>query len=140
MCSFLQTESCFFNGQVIEHDATTATTKNGCVEGFPEIDSCCLGVLDGEPTAYKKGNHEDVVVGVCLKTWGVLPHDTRDKLGRHFFSSLSPTSNYIEYTEKNHWWYVDYSYKQYEHENCCAPHMVLFHGVSDAEFSILNSL
>jgi hypothetical protein len=38
-----------------------------------------------------KGNHEDAMTGVCLKSFGAFPKDTRDPFGREHFLAIPPS-------------------------------------------------
>eukprot|EP00937_MAST-01D_sp_MAST-1D-sp2_P004979 g4979.t1 len=58
-----------------------------CIAGAPSYDCRC------EPK--KKGNHEDLMAGICLRLWGVEPGDTRDAAGRdHFYAYFDAPSAY----------------------------------------------
>ncbi|CAM9142675.1 unnamed protein product, partial [Chrysoparadoxa australica] len=75
---------------------------------------------------------EDVQVAKCLALSGVLPYDTRDKLGRERFHPFSPGAHFAYRIPppgvKD--WYPRFSFDLKEGRDCCAPDSISFHYVN----------
>ena len=80
-----------------------------------------------------RGNHEDAMTGVCLKTFGAFPKDTRDALGREHFLAVDPSQALqswfktpLDFTDR-------FSFDMHEGPMCCAPYVALFHKVTNVK-------
>ncbi|CAM9439717.1 unnamed protein product [Chrysoparadoxa australica] len=99
-----------------------------------------LGILndnidDARCQAHVITAKEDVQVARCLALGGVLPHDTRDALGRERFHPFTPGKHFsyrIPYFAflGIYGWYPRYAIDLKEGPDCCAPDSVSFHYIT----------
>lgn len=79
---------------------------------------------------YGPPQYEDVALGKCLLELGILPHNTRDAVGRERFMVFDPIDMYDEsFGRKHDFWYPAYSYNPTFNQNCCSPDAVAFHRI-----------
>ena len=65
---------------------------------------------DGEKCRYDAGGAEDMEMGVCMQNIGVVPVDSRDKLGRERFLPFLPEHHLIPNLIPKDNWYWQYNY------------------------------
>ena len=76
---------------------------------------------------------EDVAVGRCLKTMGIIPSNTRDLSDRETFMPFKPKLHLTPGYPVGAWIY-EYNFRPYKDgPECCSDHAISFHYVSPAE-------
>ena len=105
------------------------------MQGFNRAHEHCVDTFDSDVCVCKvhRGNHEDVLTGVCLKSFGVFPKDTRDELGREHFLAVAPSNSLVTWYKTPLDFTDRFSFDMHEGPMCCAPEVALFHKIANVE-------
>lgn len=82
--------------------------------------------------SYGPAQYEDVALGRCLRELGILPHNTRDGLGRERFMVFDPDDVYnVTFGRLHDGWYPSHSYTPHFDRRCCSSDAVVFHRIHE---------
>lgn len=87
------------------------------------------------------GGIEDIEMGKCMETVGVLAGDTRDDLGRGRFFLNTPEAHLIPGNKDAGFWYWRHMwYKSDEGLDCCSDNAITFHNIGPKTMYVLDYL
>ena len=94
------------------------------------------------PTLCKKEDTEDVNMGNCLKSVGVVSMDSRDNFGRYRFLPFTPGSHLglSEWNTQGFWYWSYIKYPENTGMHCCSDLAISFHYVKADMMVLLEYL